>query len=146
MKWWPIFGLTKKLTERKQYSTDLRIEPYGKIFGKSLHIYPIDVGNSNDLNFDIRALQAPQYNIHRLGIYFADSPRHADLLIVLGNPTAQMIEPLINTVEQMPKPFGILLVGQDLENNVKLPNVVGRLRNSEPAEILGALLKIMERD
>lgn len=146
MKWWPIRGITRYLTEKSNYESNSLVKPMKKIFKKSLHVYMIDVGNSNLPNFELRALQSSQYNTHRFGIYFSDSPRHSDLLIVLGSPTEKMMIPLMNTIEQIPKPFGILLVEEDEEIKLNLPNVVGRLRNPEPPEILGVLLKIMERN
>lgn len=145
MKWWPVKGITKFLTEKDDYTSKEAVKPM-KIFKRSLHIYAIDVGNSNMLNFEIKALQSTQYNTHRFGIYFADSPRHADLLIVLGKPTEKMIEPMMNTIDQMPKPFGILIIEEDDKITLDLPNVVGRLTNPEPSDILGAILKIMERN
>lgn len=155
MKWWPVWGLTKRLTERTRYATELTIESKGQIFRKSLHIYPIDVGNSNDLNFDIRALQAPQYNIHRFGIFFADVPRHADLLLVLGRPTEKMVPILMETINQMPEPFSIVVVenaedatrggsqtGVDIES-LNLPHVVARLmKYREPGELIALFLRI----
>ncbi len=150
MKWWPIVGITKKLTKNETYDSKIAVEPL-KLFKKSFHLYMIDVGNSNQLNFEFYALHTPRYNIHRFGIYFAASPRHADLLVVLGNPTPQMVKPLKETIRQMPEPFGILLIngcdetGVDLEN-LKLPNVVATMRGCPTAsEILAVLLKISGR-
>jgi Ni,Fe-hydrogenase III small subunit len=149
MKWWPVFGLTKRLTERKRYSTELPIEPVEKIFRKSLHLYPIDVGNANDLNFDIRAMQAPQYNIHRFGIFFADVPRHADVLLVLGRPTEKMLPVLMETINQMPEPFSIVAVenegavGMDIKS-LHLGNVVAHITDyKEPEDLVAVLLKVM---
>jgi hypothetical protein len=146
MKWWPVRGITRHLTEKSSYELDSSVKPMNNIFKRSLHIYMIDVGNSNLLNFELKALQSTQYNIHRFGIYFSDSPRHSDLLIVLGKPTEKMITPLMNTIKQMPEPFGILIVEEDEVFDLKLPNVVGKLKNPEPSEILGTLLKIMGRN
>lgn len=156
MKWWPIWGLTKRLTERARYSKDLTVPSASRIFRKSLHIYPIDVGNANDLNFDIRAMQAPQYNIHRFGIFFADVPRHADVLLVLGRPIEKMIPVLLEIVDQMPGPFSIVTIeyaegtahgkgstGVDIET-LNLPNVAARVTNyNEPKEIIAVLLNLM---
>lgn len=150
MKWWPMIGLSKFLTENKEYATKTDVKRM-KTFKRSLHIYTIDVGNSNILNFEMRALQTPKYNLHRFGIYFAASPRHADLLIVLGRPTKKMISPLLETVNQIPEPFGIMLLkgcessGID-PDELKLPNVVASVNGClEPSEILGILLKISGR-
>jgi len=149
MKWWPVFGLTKRLTERKRYSTEVPVERKEKIFRKSLHIYAIDVGNANDLNFDIRAMQAPQYNIHRFGIFFADVPRHADVLLVLGKPTEQMVPVLMETINQMPVPFSIVAVEDGSASGIAietlhLGNVVAHITDyREPKDIIAVILKIM---
>lgn len=151
MKWWPVFGLMKRLTEKREYRTELRVESGGDIFKKSLHIYPIDVGNSNDLNFDIRAMQSPQYNIHRFGIFFADVPRHADLLVILGKPTEKMVPVLLETINQIPEPSLIIVVengdtsGIDI-STLHLKNIVARITGyREPNDLISVLLKIMGR-
>ncbi len=150
MKWWPMVGISKMLTEDKKYESKARVKKMG-IFRRSFHIYTIDVGNSNILNFEMRALQTPKYNVHRFGIYFAASPRHADLLIVLGRPTKKMVAPLLETINQIPEPFGVILLkgcgssGIDLDE-LKLPNVVASVNGCpEPSEILAILLKISGR-
>ena len=149
MKWWPVWGLTKRLTERKAYTAELPVPPGDKIFRKSLHIYPIDVGNANDLNFDIRALQSPQYNIHRFGIFFADVPRHADVLLVLGKPTQKMVPVLLETVNQMPGPYSVIVVGNGNSfgvdiGSLNLTNIAARITNySEPKQIIAVLLSLM---
>lgn len=143
MKWWPGVGISKMYTERKNYECSVEVEPLKRIFKRSMHIYTIDVGNSNLLNFEMKALQSPQYNTHRFGIFFTDTPRHTDLLVVLGSVHERMIEPLKETVEQMPKPFGILLIGDSSSDF--LPNVVARMDGyPEAGEILAALIEIKE--
>lgn len=150
MKWWPAVGISKMLTKKEEYTSKNEVKKL-KLFKRSLHLYMIDVGNSNQLNFEIHALHTPRYNIHRFGMYFAASPRHADLLIVLGRPTKKMVNPLRETIRQMPDPFGILLIkgceetGIDPEK-LDFPNVVATLEGCPSAgEILGTLLKISGR-
>ena len=150
--WWLPYGLKKRLTEKKPYQTDIDVKPIDGIFKTSLHIYIIDVGCSNDLCFEIKALQAPQYNIHRFGIFFADTPRHADVLIVLGPATEKMIAPLRETINQLPEPFGIILIesgeinnGIDLKNILQ-ENLLAEIKNYEnPEQIISVLLKIMNK-
>lgn len=147
--WWPLYGLRKKLTERKEYfsSVPLRFNP-AKIFQKSLFVYVIDVGSSNALNFEISALQAPQYNTHRFGIYFTDSPRHADVLLILGRPTQLMLEPLQETVSQLPHPFYIITIDDcpehpGLEAYPQWLEHIAHINGiTTPSEILGLLLDI----
>ncbi len=150
--WWLPYGLKKRLTEKKDYKTDIDVKPIEGIFKTSLHIYIIDVGNSNELCFEIKALQTPQYNIHRFGIFFSDTPRHADVLIVLGPASEKMIAPLQETINQMPKPFGIILIesgeintGIDIKSLVK-ENLLAEINNYEnPEQIIAVLLKIMNK-
>lgn len=149
MKWWPIFGFRKRLTENNTYRTEVPVEAREKIFRKSLHIYPIDVGNANDLNFDLKALQTPQYNIHRFGIFFADVPRHADVLLILGKPTEKMLPVLMETINQMPEPFSIVAVendsavGKDIAS-LHLPSIAAHITDyKRPEDLLAVLLKIM---
>ncbi len=150
MKWWPLYGIKKKLTEQTEYLTHHTVEKLEGNFSRSLHIYTIDVGNSNVLNFDIHALKSSQYNTHKFGIFFAATPRHADLLIVLGCPTRKMIEPLLETVNQLPKPYGIFWIkgcsaGMSLYD-LKVKNIVSVLDGCpEPAEILAVILKLVKR-
>jgi Ni,Fe-hydrogenase III small subunit len=150
--WWLPYGLKKRYTEKKSYQTDIDVKPLDGIFKTSLHIYIIDVGCTNDLCFELKALQAPQYNIHRFGIFFADTPRHADLLIVLGPATEKMIEPLKETINQLPKPFGIILIESgDIKSEVNIKSIFGENLLAEiskyenPGQIISVLLKIMNK-
>ena len=155
MKWWPFYGITKKLTEKRSYKTGAEVEQiHPTLFRRSLFIYVIDVGSSNGLNFEITALESPQYNTHRVGIYFTDSPRHADILLVLGRPAPAMLNPLRETISQMPQPFGIITIddspadlseeirrGGKLPDYTELPNLIAHLEGVPcAAEILAALL------
>jgi hypothetical protein len=150
--WWFPYGLKRKLTEKIKYTSDNNVNPVTSIFRNSLHIYVIDVGNSNELCFEIKALQSPQYNIHRFGIFFADTPRHADVLIVLGPTTPQMVNPLRETLKQLPKPCGVILIqSNSLMSNFDLRSLLGdnllvEIKDYEdPGQIIDILLKIMNK-
>ena len=150
MKWWPFIGFKDFLTEKELPETDIQVTPLkNKRFQKSLFIFVIDCGNSNLLNFTIRALKSPHYNTHRFGIYFTETPRHADLLIVLGPLNEKMKSPLLETVSQLPDEFGVLLLSEECSledgfDNLNLPNVVGTIKKDiSPDELLTILLKVM---
>ncbi len=151
MKWWPLTGIGNYFTEKSEYKFNKNIKPIfkDKVFKKSLHIFIIDVGNSNLLNFTIKALKAPQYNIHRFGIFFTETPKHADILIVLGPLNKKMKEPLLETINQMPKEYGIIIINEESnfdENieNLNLPNVIANIKKDiSPEELLALLLKII---
>jgi len=144
--WWPLFGITRRLTERRRYSTETAVKPVGRLFRRSFFVYPIDVGNSNALNIEVAALRTPQYNIHRFGIFFTDTPRHADLLLVLGRPTAKTWGPLQETIAQLPRPFGILHLYEPFPpasqlTEAELPNLIACVEGVPSAEELLALLR-----
>ncbi|HVS97754.1 MAG TPA: hypothetical protein VHE54_14770 [Puia sp.] len=148
MQWWPFYGLKRQLAESREFASPvppMRAVP--RIFRHSLFIYVIDVGSSNALNFEISALESPQYSIHRYGIYLTDSPRHADILLVLGKPTAAMLPPLLETVSQLPEPFCIATIDDCPEDRERsypdLPNHICALEGiPSPAQILGMLLDL----
>jgi Ni,Fe-hydrogenase III small subunit len=51
--------------------------------------------------------------VHRLGIFFTASPRHADVLLVTGAGARGMTEPLRRTHAGMPDPKIVIAVGTD---------------------------------
>jgi Ni,Fe-hydrogenase III small subunit len=82
-----------------------------KLFGRSLHIRHVDAGSCNACESEIKLLTSPYYDLHRLGLFFTPSPRHADLLLVTGPITRGMEEPLRRTYEAMPDPKLVVAVG-----------------------------------
>ncbi len=80
-------------------------------FGRSLHVFMVDVGSCNACNLEVLSLANPFYDMTRLGIFFTNSPRHADVLLVVGVPTAEMVEPLRRAYEALPAPKAVLAVG-----------------------------------
>ncbi len=81
---------------------------------RSVHIRHIDVGSDGSEEWEIQALTNPTYDVHRLGIFFTASPRHADILMITGAGARGMIEPLRRTQEAMPSPVVIIAVGTDV--------------------------------
>jgi Ni,Fe-hydrogenase III small subunit/ferredoxin len=80
---------------------------------QSVHIRHVDAGSDGSEEWEIHALSNPTYDIHRLGIFFTASPRHADILMVTGAGTRGMIAPLRRTYEAMPNPIVVIAVGTD---------------------------------
>ncbi len=78
---------------------------------RSLHVFLIDVGSCNACNLEVLALANPFYDSQRLGIFFTNSPRHADVLLVVGVPTDAMVEPLRRAYEALPEPKAVVAVG-----------------------------------
>lgn len=82
-----------------------------RLFSGSLHIRHVDSGSCNACESEIKLLTSPCYDLHRLGIFFTPSPRHADLLLVTGPVTRAMEGPLLRTYEAMPDPRLVVAVG-----------------------------------
>jgi Ni,Fe-hydrogenase III small subunit len=76
-----------------------------------LHIRTIDTGSCAVCESEIRLLLAPHYDLHRLGLFFTPSPRHADLLMVTGPVVRVMELPLAKTYAAMPEPKLVVAVG-----------------------------------
>ena len=83
------------------------------VFRRSLHIRHVDTGSDGAVEQEITALLSPYYDMHRLGLFFTASPRHADLLLVTGPVTAPMEQPLKRTYEAMPEPRVVVAAGTD---------------------------------
>jgi Ni,Fe-hydrogenase III small subunit len=80
---------------------------------RSVHLRHVDAGSDGTEEWEILALLNPVYDIHRLGIFFTASPRHADVLLVTGIGTDGMAGPLHQTYEAMPHPKVVIAVGTD---------------------------------
>lgn len=82
-----------------------------KQLGRALVIRHIDAGSCNGCELEINALNSPYYNLEALGIKFAASPRHADLLLVTG-PVAKNMEVAVKrTYDATPAPKLVVAVG-----------------------------------
>ncbi len=77
----------------------------------SLHIRHLDSGSCNGCDWELSALLNPYYDLQRLGIDFVASPRHADLLLVTGVMTRNLVEAARRTYEAMPEPRLVVAVG-----------------------------------
>jgi Ni,Fe-hydrogenase III small subunit len=82
-----------------------------EILGRALVIRQVDAGSCNGCELEIHALNNPYYNIEGLGIRFAASPRHADMLLVTGPVTRNMEEALRIAYDAMPQPKLVVAVG-----------------------------------
>jgi Ni,Fe-hydrogenase III small subunit/ferredoxin len=80
---------------------------------RSVHLRHIDTGSDGSDEWEIEALTNPVYDLHRLGIFFTASPRHADILLVTGIGATGMVEPARRTLAAMPTPTVVIAVGTD---------------------------------
>jgi len=96
--------------EWRTRSSEIRAEIV-RLLGRALVIRQVDAGSCNGCELEIHALNNPYYNIEELGIRFAASPRHADLLLVTGPVTKNMELALRIAYEAMPDPKLVVAVG-----------------------------------
>lgn len=104
----------KKFNEPRANLIELGNELSGrvrKIFGRSLFIRLVDSGSCNVCENELSALTNPYYDIERFGLKFVASPRHADILMVTGCVTRNMLNPMLNTYESIPAPKFVISVG-----------------------------------
>jgi Ni,Fe-hydrogenase III small subunit/ferredoxin len=80
---------------------------------RSVHIRHVDAGSDGSEEWEIQALLGPVYDIHRLGVFFTASPRHADVLLVTGAGARGMTVPLRTTYDAMPDPKIVIATGTD---------------------------------
>ena len=79
--------------------------------GRSLHVRHLDAGSCNACDFEMGATSNPVYDLHRYGIAFVASPRHADMLMVTGVVTRNLEQALRMTYEAMPEPRLVMACG-----------------------------------
>jgi Ni,Fe-hydrogenase III small subunit/ferredoxin len=80
---------------------------------RSVHIRHVDAGSDGSEEWEIAALLGPVYDVHRLGIFFTASPRHADVLLVTGAGSAGMAGALRIAYDGMPGPKVVIATGTD---------------------------------
>ena len=92
-------------------STGDPLHKLGKAFSKSVHIIVVDAGDCGACLNEVKQLTNPYYNMHRLGFFITPTPRHADVLLVVGPGTDQMRVALQKTYDAMPTPKRVVAVG-----------------------------------
>jgi len=96
--------------EALRVAARLRAEVLGRFAG-ALTIRHVDAGSCNGCELEINSLNNPYYNLEGLGIRFAASPRHADLLLVTGPVSRHMETALKRTWEATPDPKLVVATG-----------------------------------
>ncbi len=82
-----------------------------KVFGQAVSIRCVDAGSCNGCELEIHALGGPHYNIEGLGIKFAASPRHVDVLLVTGPVSRNLEVALKRTYDATPEPKWVVAMG-----------------------------------
>jgi len=102
---------------------------------RSVHVRHVDAGSDGSEEWEIQALLGPVYDIHRLGVFFTASPRHADVLLVTGAGTVGMTGPLRVTYEGMPDPKVVIAVGADAASGGLLSDRLTGVDGAVPVDV-----------
>jgi len=84
---------------------------FGRPFARSIHICVVDAGDCGACLNEVKQLNNPYYNMHRLGFFITPTPRHADVLLVVGPVTDHMKFALKKVYDAMPTPKRVVAVG-----------------------------------
>jgi Ni,Fe-hydrogenase III small subunit len=79
--------------------------------GRSLAICHVDAGSCGGCEIEVRALTNVIHDLERFGLSFVASPRHADVLLVTGPLTRNLVEALEQAWTAMPDPKFVVAVG-----------------------------------
>jgi Ni,Fe-hydrogenase III small subunit len=77
----------------------------------SVQVRQVDAGSCNACELEIAGAFGPVYDAERFGARLVASPRHADVLLVTGPVTHNMVTPLRTTYEAMSSPKAVIAVG-----------------------------------
>jgi membrane-bound hydrogenase subunit mbhJ len=107
-------------------------------FRRALWAYHINTGSCNGCDIEILATLTPRYDVERFGIMLVGSPRHADVLLVTGPVSRQMVSRLKRVYEQVPDPKMVMVVGNcGIEGDVfhESYNLVGPVDQIIPVDV-----------
>ncbi len=88
-----------------------RTESVEPALRRSVHIRVMDAGGCGACLNEIKLLNNPYYNMHRLGFFITPTPRQADVLLVVGPVTDHLRAALRKTYDAMPGPKRVIAVG-----------------------------------
>ena len=80
-------------------------------YRRSTHVMVVDAGDCGACLREVKQLNNPFYNMHRLGLFLTATPRAADILLVVGPVSENMREPLTKAYDAMPTPKRVIAVG-----------------------------------
>jgi Ni,Fe-hydrogenase III small subunit len=80
-------------------------------FSGSIQVRHVDAGSCNGCEIEIASSFGPVYDLERYGVRLVASPRHADVLLVTGPVTRNMVDPLVKAYEAMPSPKRVVALG-----------------------------------
>ena len=78
---------------------------------KSPWLFHINAGSCNGCDIELVAVLTPRYDAERLGIKLTGTPRHADVVVVTGPVTKQVLPRVLRAISQVPEPRVIVTMG-----------------------------------
>ena len=78
---------------------------------RSVHVFRVDTGGCNACELEIFASTCPIWDVERIGVRLAATPRHADILLVTGTMTRAMREPALRAYNAVPDPKLVIAFG-----------------------------------
>ncbi len=114
-------------------------------FKKSIHVFFVDAGSCNSCNREVEMMGNPYYDFHRLGIFFTPTPRHADVMLVVGC-SESMRDAVAKAYEAMPSPKIIIAVGDCAIDFCKKADVLVRGCPPSPYKIIESILKACSKE
>ena len=89
-----------------------RLEAAAQVrLGRSLSVSHIDAGSCGGCEIEVRALTNVIHDLERYGLTFVASPRHADVLLVTGPLTRNLVDALEQAWTATPDPKFVVAVG-----------------------------------
>jgi Ni,Fe-hydrogenase III small subunit len=116
-----------------------RIEAARRVFRHSLKLWLVAAGACSGSALELRALNAPVYDIERFGMQFVNSPRHADCLLITGPVTHAIVEPLQRAYAAVPDPKLVIAVGDCTHDGcvfARAYGLAGSLADLLPVDLL----------
>ncbi|MCD6229348.1 MAG: NADH-quinone oxidoreductase subunit NuoB [Candidatus Diapherotrites archaeon] len=74
-------------------------------------VYHIEAGSCNGCSIEAFACVTPRYDMERFGCKLVSSPKHADVVLITGALTKQMLPRVKRVLSQVPEPKKIVAVG-----------------------------------
>jgi Ni,Fe-hydrogenase III small subunit len=96
---------------RKEVGSNGESRRFGAAFHRSLHIRMVDAGGCGACISEVKQIAKPCYSIHRLGFFITPTPRQADVLLVVGPVTDNMVFALKKAYDAMPAPKLVVAAG-----------------------------------
>ncbi|HET7880144.1 MAG TPA: NADH-quinone oxidoreductase subunit NuoB [Acetobacteraceae bacterium] len=79
--------------------------------GASLAILHLDAGSCGGCEIELRAVRRAVYDLERFGVRFVATPLHADVLLITGPLTRNLLEALELAYAAMPEPKFVVALG-----------------------------------